>query len=310
MSETLTLTRPENGLSLFCHLLNGRVVPGSIWHSATWRMKFLMRSLAYPLASFQHLQHIATQPVMREALYLQPTLPGKIHRPYLYMGLSVRQRVQALSQHYRFVQQVPSLILRNALLSSQRTVLLSFNGKEGEEFQLSLICNGRCEREGEVNMLLHCNGIMLAILTFSVVERNGLPVMLIGGMQGAHSETPHALIRSATKSCYGLFPKRILLEGASLLARATGISAILAVSNRGHTYRSLRYRFKKKEVFVASYDEFWQSVSAEPISPQLWQLPLTFSQKTIEEIPSKKRAEYRRRYDLLEDLRQQFARFH
>lgn len=306
MSETLTLTRPENGLTLLQHLLNGRMVPAPVWHSVTWRGKFLLRSLAFPLATLQHMQQIATQPVMQDALRLQPTLPNKIHRPYLHLGLSAGQRVQVLSQHYRFVQQLPSLALRHAMLSPQPTPLASFTGKEGENFQLTLTCNGRCEREGEVNMMLHGDGTLLAILTFVVVERDSLPVLLIGGIQGAHSDTPHALIRSATKSCYGLFPKRVLLEGISLLARGMGISAIQAVSDRGHTYRSLRYRFKKKAVFVASYDEFWQSLDGMPICRRLWQLPLAFSQKTMEEIPSKKRAEYRRRYGLLESLSEQF----
>lgn len=306
MSETLTLTRPENGLTLLQHLLNGRMVPAPVWHSVTWRGKFLLRSLAFPMATLQHMQQIATQPVMKDALRLQPTLPNKIHRPYLHLGLSAGQRVQVLSQHYRFVQQLPSLALRHAMLSPQPTPLASFTGKEGENFQLTLTCNGRCEREGEVNMMLHGDGTLLAILTFVVVERDSLPVLLIGGIQGAHSDTPHALIRSATKSCYGLFPKRVLLEGISLLARGMGISAIQAVSDRGHTYRSLRYRFKKKAVFVASYDEFWQSLDGMPICRRLWQLPLAFSQKTMEEIPSKKRAEYRRRYGLLESLSEQF----
>ncbi|MBP2153008.1 VirK/YbjX family protein [Erwinia rhapontici] len=310
MSETLTLTRPENGLSLFQHLLNGRMLPGPIWHSTAWRTKFLLRSLAFPLATLQHMQQIATLPVMQDALHLQPTLPNKIHRPYLHLGLSAGQRVQVLSQHYRFVQQIPSQALRHAMLSSHPTTLASFSGKEGEHFQLTLTCNGRCEREGEVNMMLHGDGTLLAILTFVIVERDSLPVLLIGGIQGAHSDTPHTLIRSATKSCYGLFPKRVLLEGVSLLARGMGISAIQAVSDRGHTYRSLRYRFKKKAVFVASYDEFWQSLDGTPLCRRLWQLPLAFSQKTMEEIPSKKRAEYRRRYGLMESLSEQFMRLH
>lgn len=310
MSETLTLTRPDNGLLLFQHLLSGRVIPGAVWHSTTWRTKFLLRSLAFPLATVQHMQQISTLPVMQDALHLQPTLPGKIHRPYLHLGLSAAQRVQALSQHYLFVQQLPAQALRHALLSSHATTLASFTGKEGEHFQITLTCNGRCEREGEVNMMLHSDSVLLAILTFTVVERDGLPVLFIGGIQGAHSDTPHALIRSATKSCYGLFPKRVLLEGVSLLARATGISAIHAVSDQGHTYRSLRYRFKKKAVFVAIYDEFWQSLDGVPLSRSLWQLPLAFNQKTMEEIPSKKRAEYRRRYGLLDSLSEQFMRLH
>ena len=310
MSDTLLITRPESGLALFLSLLNGRVVPSAAWKRSSCRLKFLLRALAWPVATAHHMQHIASQPAMRQALNVQPMLPGKIHRPYLYLGLSASQRVQALSQHYLFLQQLNSIALRNAMLSSQPTELTRFCGKDGEEFRITMNCRGRCEREGEVNMLLDCDGKTLAIVTFAVVEQQGLPVMIVGGMQGADASTPHELIRTATKSCYGLFPKRVLMEGVSLLARAMGIQAIQAVSDRSHTYRSVRYRFKKKAVFLASYDEFWQSLSAEPVSEQLWQLPQVFSQKPMEEIPSKKRAEYRRRYELLENIREQLSRFH
>lgn len=308
MSETLISPRGENGFTLFLALVTGRITPDTLWHSPTYRAKFLLRSLAFPRASISHLHQLAVLPEMRHALNIQATLPGKIHRPYLYLGLSSRQRAQALQQHYAFLQQLSCNALRKAMLTPQQTELVSFCGKDDKHFKVTVACNGRCEREGEVNMSLSCDGTLLAIVTFSVIERDGRRVLLIGGMQGAHSETPHETIRMATRACYGLFPKRVLLEVISLLARASGIGAIQAVSNCGHTYYSLRYRYKKRAVFLASYDEFWQSLNAEKVSRQLWQLPLEFPQKTIEEIPSKKRAEYRRRYELLEVLRQQFTR--
>lgn len=310
MSETLLNPRSESGFTLYLALVTGRITPDTLWHSPTYRAKFLLRSLVFPRASMRHLHQLAVLPEMRHALNIQATLPGKIHRPYLYLGLSSCQRAQALGQHYAFLQQLSCHALRQAMLSPQQTELVSFNGKDDTHFKVTLACNGRCEREGEVNMSLSWNDTLLAIVTFSVIQRDGQRVLLIGGMQGAHSETPHETIRLATRSCYGLFPKRVLLEVVSLLARATGIGAIQAVSNCGHTYYSLRYRYKKRTVFLASYDEFWQSLNAEKVSRQLWQLPLEFVQKTMEEIPSKKRAEYRRRYELLEDLHQQFTRFH
>lgn len=310
MSEVRLNPRYESAISLFLALLTGRITPDTFWHSPTYRAKFLLRSLLFPQASIDHMRQLATLPEMRKALDIQATLPGKIHRPYLYQGLSSSQRAQVLRQHYQFLNQLSCDALRQAMLSPQQTELVSFSGKDEKYFKVTLACNGRCEREGEVNMSISCNNRLLAIATFAAIEHNGQRVLLIGGMQGAHSETPREMIREATRSCYGLFPKRLLMEIVSLLARATGISAIQAVSNRGHTYYSLRYRYKKRDAFLASYDEFWQSLNAEMVSRQLWQLPLQFAQKAMAEIPSKKRAEYRRRYELLENLRQQFTRFH
>lgn len=309
MSEALVFSRPENALSLFAALVSGRIAPNATWHSPAYRIKFLLRSLVFPLSTGLHMKQLAAIPAMREALSFQPTLPGKIHRPYLHLGLSATQRARILSQHYHFLQQLPGDALRMALLSPQSTELVSFLGKDEQPFRVTIACNGRCEREGEAVMLLSSGDVTLAMLTFVIAEQQGQPVMVVGGMQGAHRLTPHEAIRIATKACYGLFPKRLLLEVASLLAQALNISTIQGVSDCGHTYRSLRYRFKKKEAFLASYDELWQSLNATRLSRQRWQLDAVLAQKPLEEVPSKKRAEYRRRYQLLDDLHQQFSRF-
>ncbi|MCX8963063.1 DUF535 domain-containing protein [Erwinia psidii] len=48
-------------------------------------------------------------------------------------------------------------------------------------------------------------------------------MLVIGGMQGAHRDTPHELIRDATRACYGLFPERLLMETLLLFCRAAGM---------------------------------------------------------------------------------------
>lgn len=308
MSELLLKPHSKNGLALFSALIGGQLTPQKLWCSQSWRAKFLLRSLISPVSSWQHMDHIANVDAMQRVLPLQPTLPGKIHRPYLHLGLSTAQRVAAMRDHYQFVENIDNNELRQAMLSASELELVKLSGKDEEEISIRLMCCGRSEREGEVNLALDFNGVRLALLTFSVIQENDRPLLVIGGLQGAHRETPHELIRQATKACYGLFPKRLLLEVLLRLTAELGVQRIYAVRDCGHVFYSLRYRIKKKDLFHASYDEFWQSVNATAISRQLYQLPLSISRKPLEEIASKKRAEYRRRYELLDRLHQQFIR--
>lgn len=306
MSELLLKPQPKTGLTLFTALISGQLTPQKIWCSPTWRTKFLLRSLLTPVSSWQHMNHIANVDAMQRVLPLQPTLPGKLHRPYLHLGLSTAQRVTAMRDHYQFVERIKRAELRQAMLSASELELVKISGKGDEDISVRLMCCGRSEREGEVNLSLYFNDVRLALLTFSVIQENDRPLLVIGGLQGAHRETPHELIRDATKACYGLFPKRLLLEVLLRLTAELGVQRICAVRDSGHVFYSLRYRLKKKDVFHASYDEFWQSVNASAISRHLYQLPLSIDRKPLEEIPSKKRAEYRRRYELLDRLHQQF----
>lgn len=307
MSDTTLLPDQETNLTFFLSLVSGKFKPGKLWYDPEYRVKYLFRSLALPALTWKMVQAITHESVMREILPIQHTLPSKIHRPYLYSGMPLDSRANAIISHYQYVKKLAVPRLRQAMLSRQGLELVSFTGKNGEAFTLTLACTGRCEREGEVNLLFRREGVQLAMLTFAVMEEEGRPVAMIGGIQGAHRDTPHELIRDATKACYGLFPKRLLMEVLTLICAATGIEKIQAVSDKGHIFRSLRYRLKKRQLFHASYNEFWESLNAVPVNARLYTLPLGFPRKPLEEIASKKRSEYRKRYDLLDTIHHQFS---
>jgi uncharacterized protein VirK/YbjX len=299
--------KKTSGFSLFMDLLSGARTPDALWKNRMFRVKYAVRTLLHPLDTLKVLDKMAAEPVWQEALSVQTKLPNKIHKPYLYLGLPSAGRADALVDHYEFVKSLSNATLKNALLSVGGYTVTQFTGKDGENFRVVLGSIGKSEREGEANMFLYMNETRLAALTFSVVQRPEGPTIVVGGFQGAHRSTPHEVIKQATKSCYGLFPKRLLLESLQRIAEITGVKRILAVSDTGHVFRSLRYRHRKKNVFVASYNEFWDSISATVYSSALYDVPLELPRKTMEELPSKKRSEYRKRYTLLDELGESIA---
>jgi uncharacterized protein VirK/YbjX len=147
---------------------------------------------------------------------------------------------------------------------------------------------------------------LLASATFSVVKIADGWELVIGGLQGPRRSVSHEVIKVATRACHGLFPKRILIEFFGLLAAECGITRITGVSDNGHVFRALRYRLSKGRHFHASYDEFWASIEGKQLNKYRWQMPLQQERKTLESIASKKRAEYRRRFALLDEMAQQF----
>lgn len=304
VEETIKKT---SGFSLFVDLLSGTCVPDTLWRDRMFRVKYAVRTLLHPLDTLKVLNKMAAEPVWQEAFTVQTKLPSKIHKPYLHLGLHSAGRADALVDHYTFVKNLENVRLRNTFLSATGNTITRFTGKDGEAFQVVLGSIGKSEREGEANMFLYMEDTLLAALTFSIVKRPQGRTLIIGGFQGAHRSTPHEVIKQATKSCYGLFPKRLLLESLQRVAAETGVQRILAVSDTGHVFRSLRYRHRKKNVFVASYNEFWDSISATPASSALYHVPLELPRKPMEEIASKKRSEYRKRYTLLDELHESTA---
>ena len=283
--RTFTPSESLSSLSLFLSLARGQCRPGKFWHRRSFRQKFLLRSLIMPRLSVEWMNELSHWPNLNVLLTRQPRLPVRLHRPYLAANLSRKQLLEALRYHYA--------LLRGCM--------------SAEEFTLELTMMISMDKEGDSTILFrNSEGIPLAEITFTLCEYQGKRTMFIGGLQGAKWEIPHQEIQNATKACHGLFPKRLVMEAACLFAQRLQVEQIIAVSNETHIYRSLRYRDKEGKIH-ADYNAFWESVGGVCDAERHYRLPAQIARKEIAEIASKKRAEYRRRYEMLDAIQPQMA---
>ena len=304
--EIENLQQNHPGLEAMWDLLAGNTVPDNIWRKKSYRLKYLLRSIVYFRATCHFMNNVAAKPWYPTMLSVQRTFPGKIHRHYSRLGLTAMERAKAITHHYQFLQQLSSSALVEAFMSGKIATLFQLAGKNQQLFTVAAGSANNGEREGESTLWLRSGDTVLASLTFCIALENGIAVMNIGGLQGPRRQVGPEVIKEATKDCYGLFPKRILYEVASLLCARFGISHITGVSDEGHIFRGLRYRFKKAKCFHASYSEFWQTLGGTPLDRYRYTLPLTIDRKSMNEIPSKKRSEYRKRYELMDVLAEKF----
>lgn len=298
--------RPESGKQLFQLLSRGELTPGLAWQNPAYRRKFILRSMLTPFSTSTLLSRLAALPQLPQMLKVQPGLPCRLHRPWLSMNMPRKQAASALVWHYeRMSDRLPEWVM-NGYLSQSGVTLTTLTGRDETTYSIRLLADAFLDKEGEAT-LIFCDAqdTVLAELTFTLCPFKGKETLYIGGMQGAKSHVPHESIQSATKSCNGLFPKRLLVEAAMVMAQQMGVSAIRAVSNETHIYRNVRYRKKKQGQLRADYNSFWASLGATADSNGDFLLPLTIPRKPMEEIASKKRSEYRRRYELLDSLQAQ-----
>lgn len=305
----LPANRITNGWQLMIALVNGDVIPSKEWKKLSFRLKFLCRSLFNWRLTISLADILASNLLIEQILHVQPDLPCKLHRPYLTVKMSKLECLFALRDHYTLITQRMPLKLLLGCLNKEPAVLGNAVDKQGNKVMLKMASLSNLNREGEMT-LLSCNadGVILAKITFILMNYGQRPTIFIGGLQGADKEVPHTEIHETTKACYGLFPKRLALEGVCSLAHYLGIDQIIAVGNGGHIYRNWRYR-SKKDVLHADYDEFWLSIGGRKMTSGYFQLPLRIPRKPIESIASKKRAEYRRRYQLLDELEGEMSRW-
>ncbi len=260
---------------------------------------YILRCIVSPVASVRYYHDLQELDYIDDILALQPILPAKIHRPYLHKGGSVMCRGQYIIEHYRFVQDLPRKYLP-FFLPKKSTSLAKFSGKDGEEFDIQCSSSG-FDREGELMLSLYFNKIPVSRLTFSIILTKNGYAAFIGGLQGGPKEIGPEVIRCATKSCFGLFPKRIIFEAFCSLMSTCNVTEFFAVSEHSHVFRQLRYRYQKCKTFVATYSDFWESVAGKP-DGDWYILPHKTFRKPINNIVSKKRSEYRKRYLLMDHI--------
>ena len=186
----------------------------------------------------------------------------------------------AVINHYRYIDTLRGSRLAHAMTAVSEVPLLTLNGKRTAG--LLFMPPRQAKPNVRVKPLCGCATAttpLLASATFSVTRDHDAWQLVIGGLQGPRRHVSDGVIKRATRACYGLFPKRLLLEFIWQLAARSQIAAIYGVSDNGHVFRALRYRLSKGRHFHASYDEFWQSIDGQPESPWRWRLPLCLEKK-------------------------------
>lgn len=273
------------------------------------RGKFILRSLLYrrqlsKVFDLFQVSHLNALPASH------PELLDKPMRPYCFAGSTPAQRADMLENHYRLLlESYPQLIdplylgegiaLGRYPLSGCR-IVLGYDGTFRREAELALsIVNGEGQR------LYSC--------AFSLAGSADRLILMIGSMQGPEPAVDNAQdrVRELTKEGHGLRPKSLLVQLVLQLAQAMGAEEVLAVRKRAHVFQAKRYSSKQKANLQADYDELWQEFDARDVDANFVALQAQ-PRKPLEEIASKKRAMYRRRYEwldqLVQEMNERFAR--
>ncbi|GCV02090.1 LPS -1,7-N-acetylglucosamine transferase Ecf2 [Escherichia coli] len=292
--------RKLSALRLFVKLVTDPVYYRRRWEMRNFRYRFILRTLfVWPWVTFRYLQGLCRLEETERLLEANPVLPAKPHRPYLHRGGNARQRARAVLEHYHFVRTLPDT-LRPFLQIYREKTLASLKGKNGASLDITCAPCG-FDREGELMLILYCDGMVVTRISFSFIRWQDKYTLFIGGLQGPREEGKD-IIRHATRQCHGLFPRRVLCEAVAVLAGICRLDTITAVSEEKHVLRHDRYAVRKQGRFVARYSDCWISVGGECTGDGFYRLPLPLPRKEEEDIPVRKRAEYRRRNALLNNI--------
>lgn len=256
--------------------------------------KYLLRSLTSYSSSREWASYLTEHEHGRQLAQLQPQLLFKLQRPYLRKQVSTAQKLTWLRQHYGWMLSQWSWPFVHRLFKQGGIALAAIPGDDGNDYALWLRPTARCDKEGDLMLTLEQGDEPLAFISFTLHRINHEWVANIGCLQGPRPEVGRDAVKLATQAMHGLRPKQAVLTALYGLTAGYGIDRILAVSNESHVYQA---RSRRKARISADYDSFWQEMGGERVGDSFALLP-RMPRKALEAIPSRKRAQYRRRHEL------------
>ncbi|AGZ35207.1 DUF535 family protein [Pseudomonas sp. Rh2] len=229
---------------------------------------------------------------------------GVVQWPYISKAWEAPQRLDAVASHYEVVaEQFPRLLLMGR---DEHQVLCDLSGYSS---QCTLVLDRPVwfRREGELVLNLFQGDLRVASLAFSLGGTGGEVFVLIGAVQGIHkgidSERSLSIYRDLTKDFEGLRPRSFLIEVLKCLARTLGAARIYAVGDRYRHHRHRYFGAEKADDLAANYDTIWLENGASPSEREdFFTIPLEAARRSADDIAPKKRAMYRRRHAMLDDV--------
>lgn len=227
-------------------------------------------------------------------VYEQPT------RAFFYRSSTFDERAQIVEQHMTFLEKHFKEDVFLGLYNNKSYTLWE-NTDEGGRLQFVLSFDSGERKEGMLSIVLHLDDMMLYRIMFWISpNKNGEMSLWMGALQGPNMENAKDVVKKVTKRCHAYRTKNFILHVAQEVTKALGLKHLYAVTNYGY-YANTHMRMEKK--LKTSFTDFWKESGDTPCSDQrFYELPMTEYRKTMEEIPTRKRNNYRKRYALLDEV--------
>jgi uncharacterized protein VirK/YbjX len=262
--------------------------------------KIRLRALLHPRQTPAWLHLLNSHPAFCDYVRGCPRFLYKVYRPYNSKALDAGQRLAAIRAHYTFIfrRGLGQTVARASLAP---VLLAEATGRSSLPYRIELRTVNMFDREGDLVLQLVQDGKMLYTVAFTIAARDGgaAPDINIGCIQGGKTEDAREAIRVATRELHGLRPKQLMISLVRQLAHDYGCARVLLVSNRNRVV----YKAIRNGRVLADYDQLWEELGARKRSDGDYELACApLAAPDMDTIPSKKRAEARRRFEVLMQL--------
>jgi uncharacterized protein VirK/YbjX len=279
------------------HHLGRAMHPKFSANSLKHQVKLMAMALAF-LPEIRKWYEISDNPLLSLALKRFPLISGAMYWPYINHTWPIRRRLATIDQHFRMLDG-PAAIIAHATFDEIELTRLDelYAG-----LRLVLDKATWFLREGEVVLNLFVHDQRFYSIAFTLGIDAGKPLVFVGALQGSNSDAAQGIYRDMTRSLHGMRPRDFLMVALKLLCRELGIHRIWAITGDKRQHNSPYFGDTHKEKVLVAYDEVWLEHGGNDLDNGFFEIPTLVRYKDMSEIPTRKRATYRRRYQMLDKL--------
>ena len=261
------------------------------------RIRYLAKG-AMLISHLQAFMHPREGGLLQRMISQRPEVLGVVVWPYICTSWDAKTRLQRIDEHFRVIE---SMCSKLDFPINEQLVLLDL---------ADIVTNLRIVldqpkwfmREGLFVLNLFAQETRIYSVAFSFASEEGKVVAYVGALQGVDVEGIMNDYKDMTKTLHGMRPRDFLVELFRIFCRCIGVTKIYAVNDDKRQHRSSYFGTEKSEALFLNYNTVWEERGGEQSDENFFELSIRTPMKSLDEVPSKKRAMYRRRYELLQLL--------
>lgn len=235
----------------------------------------------------------ADNPLLAKEISQRPRLREFLFRPYFNIYWKTPERLAVIASHYKLVE-TNAPILDIAYNESRELADLDMNDRK---LRIVLDRPEWMRREGEVGLSFFLGIDRIYTIMFLLGGDSSNMKLIVGNMQGDGRDKAETY-KELTKAFHGMRPRDFLLNILQMIGKELGCNEIYGISDDAHR-SNLWYSKAFKQI---NYDTIWQEHGGTKNDTGFLVLPSLIVKRIDDEIPTKKRATYRRRYEFLDEL--------
>ena len=266
-------------------------VYASEWHR---RLKYGLRRLLTTRGRRLVLDHVRQSSQARKLLASSPRAFYPAMHKHLDRRFNTLSRAHSLIESMRNMERVASPELARALFRGDLVTL----GSLPDSTRITLGLNRLTFHEGLWALdLTRADGLRLFTISFGWTDQETL---MLACVQGPPRDIDGLeCVRDLTDAAHGLRPAHLLIFMLRACARRWDVRQLIGVDEAHQVKGRWNHRAKERHF---DYAAFWADAAGVPGDDGNWRLPVDLPMRPIEEVASKRRAMYRRRYALLDSL--------